>query len=56
MPKRLTWKVKPEDIYEFKLVSDPQISPDGKEVAFVVTEVKRAREKARRSMSPTYGC
>jgi len=52
MPKRLTWKVKPEDIYEFKLVSDPQMSPDGKEIAFVVTEVKPAKEKGKKKYEP----
>jgi dipeptidyl aminopeptidase/acylaminoacyl peptidase len=30
--------VKPEDLVDIRGVSDPQISPDGKRVAFVVSE------------------
>lgn len=31
----------PEDYYRFQWVSDPQISPDGKQVAFVLTKVNK---------------
>lgn len=37
----------PEDYYRFKFVSDPQISPDGRQIAFIVSRVsenKRSRE------------
>ena len=39
--------MKPEDYYRFTFVSDPQISPDGQWIAFVVSKVsenKRSRE------------
>ena len=35
-PKR---RITAEDIYNFKMVSDPQVSPDGKSVAYVVTTI-----------------
>ena len=31
--------MKVDDLFRFKRVSDPQISPDGKHVAYVVTTV-----------------
>jgi len=37
MPKR---KIKIEDLREFKIVSDPQVSPDGEKVAFLVTNIR----------------
>jgi dipeptidyl aminopeptidase/acylaminoacyl peptidase len=36
-----------EDIFEIKLVADPNISPDGKRVAFVVTTVDRDKNGYR---------
>ena len=35
-PKR---RITAEDIYNFKMVSDPQVSPDGESVAYVVTTI-----------------
>lgn len=37
--------ITPEDYYLFEFVSDPQISPDGKLVAYVVTKVDRAQNR-----------
>src|SRR5437773_11182333 len=37
--------VTPEDYYSFEFLSDPQISPDGKLVAYVVTKVDRAQNR-----------
>ncbi|HET6893606.1 MAG TPA: S9 family peptidase [Pyrinomonadaceae bacterium] len=37
--------ITPEDYYAFEFVSDPQISPDGKLVAYVVTKVDRAQNR-----------
>jgi len=34
-----------DDLYKFKLVSDPQLSPDGTQVVFTVQRVDRATEK-----------
>ncbi|MEZ4523908.1 MAG: S9 family peptidase [Thermomicrobiales bacterium] len=36
VPKR---RITAEDIYRFKMVSDPQVSPDGESVAYVVTTI-----------------
>jgi len=39
----------PEDYYRFQFVSDPQISPDGEQIAFVVATVsedRRSRESS----------
>jgi dipeptidyl aminopeptidase/acylaminoacyl peptidase len=41
--------ITPEDYYSFEFISDPQISPDGKLVAYVLTKVDRAQN--RRSSS-----
>ena len=35
----------PEDYFSFEFISDPQISPDGKLVAYVVTKVDRAQNR-----------
>ncbi len=37
--------ITPEDYYLFEFVSDPQISPDGKQVAYVVTRVDRGQNR-----------
>ena len=34
-----------EDLYEFQTISDPQISPDGSQIIFVVQRVDRKSEK-----------
>src|SRR5260221_14539482 len=41
--------ITPEDYFSFEFISDPQISPDGKLVAYVLTKVDRAQN--RRSTS-----
>src|SRR5229473_6564761 len=41
--------ITPEDYFAFEFISDPQISPDGKLVAYVLTKVDRAQN--RRSTS-----
>ncbi len=33
--------IKTSDIYRFKLVSDPQLSPDGEQVAFVIERMHK---------------
>ncbi|MDX6444679.1 MAG: hypothetical protein QOH71_1753 [Blastocatellia bacterium] len=42
--------ITPEDYYSFEFVSDPQISPDGKLVAYVVTKVDRAQNRRNSSI------
>ncbi|MEP6568777.1 MAG: S9 family peptidase [Acidobacteriota bacterium] len=37
--------ITPEDYYSFESISDPQISPDAKLVAYVVTKVERAQNR-----------
>src|SRR5437016_12659424 len=37
--------ITPEDYFSFEFISDPQISPDGKLVAFVVTKIDRAQNR-----------
>ncbi len=41
--------ITPEDYFAFEFISDPQISPDGKLVAYVLTKIDRAQN--RRSTS-----
>ena len=38
--------IKVDDLFRFKRVSDPQVSPDGKQVAYVITTVDLAGNKA----------
>lgn len=40
----------PEDYFSFEFISDPQISPDGKLVACVVTKVDRAQNRRNASI------
>lgn len=40
----------PEDYFSFEFVSDPQISPDGRLVAYVVTKVDRAQNRRNSSI------
>lgn len=42
--------ISPEDYYAFEFVSDPQISPNGKLVAYVVTKVDRAQNRRTTSI------
>ncbi len=37
--------ITPEDYFSFEFISDPQISPDGKLVAYVVTKVDRVQNR-----------
>src|SRR5438309_2361526 len=37
----MTRRLEPEDLYAIKLVDDPQITPDGQRVAYVVVEIDR---------------
>jgi dipeptidyl aminopeptidase/acylaminoacyl peptidase len=37
--------ITPEDYYSFEFISDPQISPDGKLVAYVLTKVDRPQNR-----------
>lgn len=48
---------RPEDIFRFKTLSDPQISPDGRRVAFVVTFADREQDayRAQLYVAPTDG-
>ena len=36
-------RVEIEDLYRFRLVSDPQVSPDGKTVAYVQTRLRKKK-------------
>src|SRR5713226_6232220 len=42
--------ITPEDYYGFEFLSDPNISPDGKLVAYVVTKVDRAQNRRNSSI------
>jgi dipeptidyl aminopeptidase/acylaminoacyl peptidase len=42
--------ITPEDYYSFEFLSDPDISPDGKLVAYVVTKVDRAQNRRNSSI------
>ena len=42
--------ITPEDYFAFEFVSDPQISPDGKLVAYVVTRIDRAQNRRHSSI------
>ncbi len=47
---RILRGITPEDYYSFEFVSNPQISPDGKMVAYVVTKVDRAQNRRNSSI------
>jgi len=47
MPKDCKRPIQPEDIYLLRTVSDPQVSPDGKRVAYVVSWNDRDSDKIR---------
>src|SRR6266404_4356677 len=42
--------VTPEDYFAFEFASDPNISPDGKLVAYVVTKIDRAQNRRNSSI------
>src|SRR4030088_2114452 len=42
--------ITPEDYFSFEFISDPQISPDGKLVAYVFTKVDRAQNRRNSSI------
>src|SRR6266436_1429063 len=42
--------ITPEDYFSFEFISDPNISPDGKLVAYVVTKVDRAQNRRNSSI------
>ena len=42
--------ITPEDYYSFEFISDPQISPDGKLVAYVLTKVDRKQNRRNSSI------
>src|SRR5256885_11221803 len=42
--------ITPEDYFSFEFASDPNISPDGKLVAYVVTKVDRAQNRRNSSI------
>src|SRR5438270_5505504 len=42
--------VTPEDYFAFEFASDPNISPDGKTVAYVVTKIDRAQNRRNSSI------
>jgi dipeptidyl aminopeptidase/acylaminoacyl peptidase len=43
-------RLEPEDLYAIKLVEDPQISPDGERIAYVVAEIDRQSYEYHRSI------
>src|SRR6267143_911343 len=49
--------ITPEDYFAFEFISDPNVSPDGKLVAYVVTKIDRAQNRRNSSiwMSATDG-
>src|SRR5216683_156783 len=42
--------ITPEDYYSFEFISDPNISPDEKLVAYVVTKIERAQNRRNASI------
>jgi dipeptidyl aminopeptidase/acylaminoacyl peptidase len=46
----MTRRIEPEDLYAIKLVEDPQITPDGQRVAYVVVEIDRKTYEYHRSI------
>src|SRR5437773_3693864 len=42
--------ITPEDYYAFEFISDPNLSPDGKLVAYVVTKIDRAQNRRNSSI------
>ena len=50
MPAQLARKITPEDIHQFRLVADPQVSPDGQKVAYSVTTIEKEQNDYRSSI------
>lgn len=46
----MTRRLEPDTLYAIKLVEDPQISPDGEQIAFVVAEIDRETYEYHRSI------
>jgi dipeptidyl aminopeptidase/acylaminoacyl peptidase len=46
----MTRRLEPDDLYAIKLVEDPQITPDGERVAYVVVEIDRPSYEYHRSI------
>src|SRR5438132_13825070 len=42
--------ITPEDYFAFEFISDPNVSPDGKLVAYVVTKIDRAQNRRNSSI------
>src|SRR5258706_10012269 len=42
--------ITPEDYFSFEFISDPNLSPDGKLVAYVVTKIDRAQNRRNSSI------
>src|ERR1043166_5407572 len=42
--------ITPEDYFAFEFISDPNISPDGKLVAYVLTKIDRAQNRRNSSI------
>lgn len=57
MPKNVKRSVKPEDVYLLRSVSDPHLSPDGRQVAYVVGWSDREADKQQSAVyvAPTGG-
>jgi dipeptidyl aminopeptidase/acylaminoacyl peptidase len=53
----MTRRLEPEDLYAIKLVDDPQITPDGERVAYVIVEIDRNTYEYHRSiwLAATHG-
>ncbi len=50
MPAQLARKLTAEDIHQFRLVADPQVSPDGQHVAYTVTTIEKEKNDYRSSI------
>lgn len=50
MPAQLTRKITADDIYGFRLVADPRVSPDGQRIAYVVTTIEKDKNDYRSSI------
>src|ERR1700682_2861534 len=46
----MTRRLEPQDLYAIKLVDDPQITPDGGRIAYVVIEIDRTTYEYHRSI------
>ena len=50
MPRTKKRNVRPKDLYLLHTVADPQVSPDGKQVAYIVTRSDREADETRMSV------